>query len=115
MRRRKQDLAQPSDIAFLLIIFFLLLSGIEVSKSLDLQSGKSAYAQIETISVTIHNDGFITKENTRTSLAELEGQLNEQTALSVFVEGETTWQAVVDVLSLAQRQQVSATQVEMIT
>jgi biopolymer transport protein ExbD len=114
MRRRRQDLAQPSDIAFLLIIFFLLLSGIEVSKSLDLQSGTNTHAQAESISLVIYGDGLITKDAQQTSLVALEGILNSQTSLSVFVETDTTWQAVVDVLSLAQRKQVASTQVELL-
>ncbi|AEV29192.1 biopolymer transport protein [Sphaerochaeta pleomorpha str. Grapes] len=113
MRRRKQELAQPSDIAFLLIIFFLLLSGIEVSKSLDLQSGNKIQTQSESISLTIHSNGEMSNGNTQTSLAELEGLLNEGTSLSVFVEGEALWQAVVDVLSIAQRHQVASILVEM--
>lgn len=113
MRRRKQELAQPSDIAFLLIIFFLLLAGIEVSRSLDLQGGNEIHAQIHPIILTIHSNGELTSGHTATSLAELEGLLDGGTSLSVFVEGETLWQDVVDVLSVAQRQQVSSIKVEM--
>ncbi len=43
MRKRK-ELGQSSDIAFLLIIFFLLLSGVTASHSLDLQIPKHQYS-----------------------------------------------------------------------
>ncbi|HKM08280.1 MAG TPA: biopolymer transporter ExbD, partial [Sphaerochaeta sp.] len=47
--RKRRDLGQPSDIAFLLIIFFLLLAGINTTQSIALNTNSSKASLEDTV------------------------------------------------------------------
>jgi biopolymer transport protein ExbD len=108
MRRRKHSIAQPSDIAFLLIIFFLLLSGIEVSKSLDLKTGMAQSTETKPFSLTVEKDGTLHNAGQQIDLQQLDRELEDRSWLSVSVDPDVGWQTVVDILSVAERRQVPA-------
>ncbi|WP_320128310.1 biopolymer transporter ExbD [uncultured Sphaerochaeta sp.] len=114
MRRRRQDLAQPSDIAFLLIIFFLLLAGVAASQSLDLKIGPSSKKTIENLVLTLHQDGSLSEGDTPTTLNEIAKQMANTTNLTVLVEQETPWQEIVDILSFAQNQATPSVQLRLL-
>lgn len=114
MRRRRKELAQPSDIAFLLIIFFLLLVGVDTTRSIDAEMGKGAAQRKETITVTIYDDGSLSQNADRISPSELGTHLTELTSLHLCIEPETSWQHVVDILSLAEQHGVGAISMEQL-
>lgn len=103
MRRRRHDLVQPTDIAFLLIIFFLLLAGSNISRSIDLKTGMSTTAQTRQVELTLHADGTLSTGEGQITATQLESELTPQDTLHIFIEPETTWQKVVDILSIAEK------------
>lgn len=116
MRKRK-ELGQSSDIAFLLIIFFLLLSGVAASHSLDLNVSRSAIlvgeAQ-EHIALTLKHDGTLLFQDRVLQNAELTPFLNQEPHLSLAIEAETDWQTVVSLLSMLKQYPLSSLSLQVL-
>ena len=117
MRRKRRDLGQSSDIAFLLIIFFLLLAGINTSQSLELTTSTSSSLQSDQkfVSATLKENGKITSQGMDYTPLEFAANLTPNTALTLQVEEETSWQQVVDILSLAEQNQIASLSLEVAT
>ncbi len=107
--RKRRDLGQPSDIAFLLIIFFLLLAGITTTQSIALHT--TTRENIPTEAVVLHalltQQGTILLEEQRYTPLQFAKTLLPNTTLHLSVEEETSWQQVVDILSLTEQRQVA--------
>ena len=106
--RKRRDLGQPSDIAFLLIIFFLLLAGINTTQSIVLHTSRSA-AEEEAVllqALLTQQGTVVLSGEAYTPLAFARG-LKANTILHLQVEGETSWQQVVDLLSLTGQQRLA--------
>jgi|GEM_PF-580628 biopolymer transport protein ExbD len=103
-RRKRKELAQSSDIAFLLIIFFLLLAGLDVSKALSYRQAKPAGETVETspLSLTLEDDDTLRYQNQPISLSQCKELLDEAGQLTLTVDDHATWQGVVDILSIAE-------------
>lgn len=108
-RRRRKELAQASDIAFLLIIFFLLLAGLDATKALSLKQGISSTEQTNpsgVLSLTLSSDGSIVDSSGKTlSLSDCESLIPSYERIDLSVSPDATWQAVVDLLALANESQ----------
>lgn len=102
MRRRPKEIAQSSDIAFLLIFFFLLLAGLESSKALTLQQSTATISSQETtISLVLEADGSVRYQGTPLTGTNLENLLATVKQADISIQDTTPWQNVVDLLSLA--------------
>ena len=105
--RKKRDLGQPSDIAFLLIIFFLLLAGINTTQALALRSGTESQKEEVPLQALLTQQGTILLDEQRYSPFEFALKLHPTTTLHLQVEAETSWQQVVDLLSLTEQRQIA--------
>ncbi|HAP57339.1 MAG TPA: hypothetical protein DD633_02625 [Sphaerochaeta sp.] len=116
MRKRK-ELGQSSDIAFLLIIFFLLLSGVTASHSLDLQIPKTSILIGETekhVTIILKQEGILLYQGRTLHLTELQPLLNQEPHLTLSIEAKTDWQTVVSLLSLIERYTLSSLSLEVL-
>ena len=107
--RKRRDLGQPSDIAFLLIIFFLLLAGINTTQSIALHTTTSTVPQTETevVQALLTQQGTVVLENETHTPLSFAHKLTSGTTLHLSVEEETSWQQVVDLLSLSEQRQIA--------
>ncbi|MFA6680961.1 MAG: biopolymer transporter ExbD [Sphaerochaeta sp.] len=107
--RKRRDLGQPSDIAFLLIIFFLLLAGINTTQSIALQTRAAIAPQPDSIVVQalLTQQGTVVLENETHTPLSFAQKLTSGTTLHLSVEEETSWQQVVDLLSLSEQRQIA--------
>ncbi|MGB4406608.1 MAG: biopolymer transporter ExbD [Sphaerochaeta sp.] len=107
--RKRRDLGQPSDIAFLLIIFFLLLAGINTTQSIALHTSTSKEIQKDTVVVQalLTQQGTLQIEGESYAPFEFAARLTPNTTLHLQVEEETSWQQVVDLLSLTEQRQIA--------
>ncbi len=107
--RKRRDLGQPSDIAFLLIIFFLLLAGINTTQSIALHSAANNEKQTDSsvLHALLTQQGTIVVENQPYTPLEFARELNSNTTLHLQVEEQTSWQQVVDLLSLTEQRQIA--------
>ena len=107
--RKRRDLGQPSDIAFLLIIFFLLLAGINTTQSIALQTRAAIAPQPDSIVVQalLTQQGTVVLENETHTPLSFAQKLTSGTTLHLSVEEETSWQQVVDLLSLTGQQRLA--------
>ena len=114
--RKRRDLGQPSDIAFLLIIFFLLLAGITTTQSIALNTSTSKVIKEDTIALQalLTQQGIILLENQAYTPFEFAIQLTPNTTLHLQVEAETSWQQVVDLLSLTEQRQIAGLSLAMV-
>ncbi|MFA7119595.1 MAG: biopolymer transporter ExbD [Sphaerochaetaceae bacterium] len=99
-KRRNQSVAQPSDIAFLLIIFFLLLAGIESSKAITLEQTGKVVSKQQTCVVMLQTEGIFYQEKAIT-LSACFSLFSECDNIQLYVDSEVSWQQVVDILSVA--------------
>ena len=118
MRKKRRDLGQSSDIAFLLIIFFLLLSGISSSHSisLDLPSSTSARTSAEEITnqtLSLGQDGSLSLADQIITTNQLPSLVTNSTHLTLQVEADTAWQHVVSTLSMLQQREPASLELEM--
>jgi len=113
--RKRRDLGQPSDIAFLLIIFFLLLAGITTTQSIALHTNTSKEAQQDRVvlQALLTQQGSILLEDQAYTPFEFAIQLTPNTTLHLQVEEETSWQQVVDLLSLTEQRQIAGLSLTM--
>lgn len=115
MRRKRRDLGQSSDIAFLLIIFFLLLAGINTSQSLELTTSATSSLQTdkEFISALLTENGTLIVQGIDYTPLEFATKLSPNTALTLHIEEETSYQQVIDILSLAEQHQIASLSLEV--
>jgi len=113
--RKRRDLGQPSDIAFLLIIFFLLLAGINTTQSLALHTNTSDASQTDpaVLQALLTQQGTILLEDQSYTPLEFARRLTPNTTLHLRVEAETSWQQVVDLLSLTEQRQLAGLSLTM--
>lgn len=107
--RKRRDLGQPSDIAFLLIIFFLLLAGINTTQSIALHTNTTTAPQPDSVVVQalLTQQGTVVLENETHTPLSFAQKLTSGTTLHIQVEEETSWQQVVDLLSLTEQRQIA--------
>ena len=113
--RKRRDLGQPSDIAFLLIIFFLLLAGINTTQSIALQTSNKTTTLIETVAVQalLTQQGTVVLEGETYSPLAFVRELTPSTTLHLSVEAETSWQQVVDLLAFTEQRQIAGLSLTM--
>jgi len=113
--RKRRDLGQPSDIAFLLIIFFLLLAGITTTQSIALHTSTSKEIQKDTVVVQalLTQQGALQIEGESYAPFEFAGKLTPNTTLHLQVQAETSWQQVVDILSLTEQRHIAGLSLSM--
>ena len=113
--RKRRDLGQPSDIAFLLIIFFLLLAGINTSQSIALNTSSSKASLEETVVLRalLTQEGTLLLANQVYTPLEFARELTPSTTVHLQVEAETSWQQVVDLLSLTEQRQIAGLSLTM--
>ena len=107
--RKRRDLGQPSDIAFLLIIFFLLLAGINTTQSIALHTNTTTTPQTDSVvlQALLTQQGTVVVENISYTPLAFARELQPNTTLHLEVEAQTSWQQVVDLLSLTEQRQVA--------
>ena len=115
--RKRRDVGQPSDIAFLLIIFFVLMAGVTISHGFtsDLLStsvhAPSTSANVQLVLMengTIVHDGRVVQGDGLSSL------LTPESMIHVLIEGKTPWQLVVDLFARIERHSVSSLSLELL-
>lgn len=107
MRRKKLNGSQPNDIAFLLILFFLLLIISSIEYSLDLStSGNQAEEKTEEIfNLNLTSNGLFV-ENLKIDEATLYSQLKVGQKVNLTVEENVLWQDVIATLSLLNQKEI---------
>lgn len=116
MRKRK-ELGQSSDIAFLLIIFFLLLSGVSTSHSLEQNIGRSSILvgpEEEFLELTLKQDGSLLLHERIVPTSALAPYLNQKPHLTLSIEAETDWQTVVSLLSVIEQYPLSSLSLQVL-
>ncbi len=114
--RKSRDLGQPGDIAFLLIIFFILLAGVSVSRSLPLTilpDNSENVRETEQLTITLLIDGSLSAFNKSITEEQLHQLISSSTDIRLFVEKDTVWQYVVDTLSLIERSSPASLSLEV--
>lgn len=119
-RRKSPDIADSgalSDLAFLLIIFFIVIAVFNVNKGFILSLPKKNSTKIvnvkDIIKVTLHSDGSLSSRGADITREELksdtEAQLDSQPNLTFLlkIEPDTVYQDVVEVIELVRRLEVS--------
>ncbi len=101
MRRRKITVAQPNDLAFLLIIFFLLLVGVYGVRSINLSTVSQAVVQTDSppVVLTLNASGILRHEGIVLSTEDFHQLLQTIKTTTLRIAGETEWQKVITVLS----------------
>jgi biopolymer transport protein ExbD len=99
MRRYRRTVTQPSDIAFLLILFFLILSGAVVDRALEVSASEPAASpqQERTVTITVDTAGVVRLGKgilTPSASSQIQGA-----DVVVHVVGDTRWEFVVAALS----------------
>lgn len=103
MRRTRDSIGQSSDIAFLLIIFFLLLSGLSGTRSVGLSVEQSSHPSERTpLHLFMGEDGSVRWQDTTLPSEEVPSILREHGELHLSVDESCAWQHVVHILSLAE-------------
>ena len=102
MRRKQHAVGQPGDIAFLLIIFFLVLIGLQGARNIELSVGGQSVADgLGPLSIILLADGTIVQGESSIPLNELSRTIANYDTLYLKVAGEAAWQDVVTVLAIA--------------
>ncbi len=115
--RKRRDLGQPSDIAFLLIIFFLLLTGIATDHAFSLSLSKqqeSTESVQEQVTLTVAENGTIQIANQTISLNDLPSFIIQASHLTLQINKATPWQSVVDLLATITQYSEATYSMEMI-
>ncbi|MGH0052749.1 MAG: biopolymer transporter ExbD [Sphaerochaetaceae bacterium] len=115
--RKRRNLGQPSDIAFLLIIFFLLLSGIASSQSIPLslasQSNQTSNEQMQR-TLSLASDGTISTEGEQLTTVALRQFIAPAPHVVIAIEAATPWQYVVDLFSYIEQQSTASFSLELV-
>ena len=115
--RKRREIGQSSDIAFLLIIFFLLLAGIATTHSISIELPEDNTAHIiDNASQTLKllKDGSTILDEQVISRTALPTHLNANTHLLIEIEEETIWQEVVSLLALIEQLGVESLNLELL-
>ena len=108
MRRKQLAVGQPGDIAFLLIIFFLVLIGLQGARSIELSvEGQSVGNGSDALTVVLLADGTILQGETSIAVNELSRTIANYDMLNLLIAGETVWQDVVTVLAIADEHRIA--------
>ena len=120
-RHRKHfftETVAASDLAFLLIIYFLVIAGfnVNIGFTIDLpESGSRRYVyEDELISFEIDRDGFLFFRGHKYDFQRAENEIRAameirpNIALLLFVDPNTPWQGVVSFVELAQKLEVDS-------
>lgn len=112
MRKRRRELAQNSDIAFLLIIFFMILAGIPTFSQIDLhlseQEQSRGLSELETYHVLLTSTGELSLNGTLVEAHLFENVFSSSSEVVLSIEGGTPWQMVVGVLEVFQTIEISS-------
>ncbi|MDR1444976.1 MAG: biopolymer transporter ExbD [Treponema sp.] len=122
IKRRKRrtfgDSGASSDIAFLLIIYFMVIAGINVNKgfllTLPARNSQRFVLKDELLRFNLVHDGRLVFHGELCSLAAAEQTIRRavsehpNTALLLTVDPRTPWQAVVEFVELAQDLEVDS-------
>ena len=112
-RKQRKSVAQPSDIAFLLIIFFLLLAGIDTSQTLELTMGSSGRESGSGLQVRVNAAEEIFVAQQRIGAKQLVQAIPPGSSVSLMVEAGTSWQTVITLLDLLEAIPLEGLSVEM--
>ena len=107
MRRKKLNGSQPNDIAFLLILFFLLLiiSATEYSLDLSTSGGQTEEKTEEVFNLNLTLNGLFV-ENLKIDEATLYSHLKVGQKVNLIVEENVLWQEVISTLSLLNQKEI---------
>ncbi|MFA5468164.1 MAG: biopolymer transporter ExbD [Sphaerochaetaceae bacterium] len=99
MRRRKLTGIEPNDIAFLLILFFLILTVISVEYSLDITAGEEGISEAsdEVLNLTL-TKGSLYSENQKVDVSQFFSQLALGQRVNLTIDSEVSWQTVITTL-----------------
>ncbi len=115
--RRRRELGQPADIAFLLIIFFLLLAGITASHSLTLSvhpPGTQENQEVQELFLTLLSDGTVRIEGKAVLPGDLRRLITPSTQVTISIEGSVGWQEVIDLFSLIENSPAASLALELL-
>ncbi|MGI6433597.1 MAG: biopolymer transporter ExbD [Sphaerochaetaceae bacterium] len=113
MRKRRRELAQSGDIAFLLIIFFILLTGLPTLSRMDVtvnqQEQLSGSSQNATYQILLTSTGELYLEKIALDYpTQLKGRLASFGDVVLSIEADTSWHYVVDLLENLQSFELSS-------
>lgn len=115
---KRPDLGQSSDIAFLLILFFLVLATLGQSKALTVELPQQASATSLTASepllITLHEQGTISADAQDLSSSDLIALFSQKPHLHLSIEENTTWDEVVSLLILVEQYPPASLQMEAV-
>jgi biopolymer transport protein ExbD len=115
--RKRPDLNQSSDIAFLLILFFLVLASLQTAKALSLdlpsQQIESSSSNVESLHISLEADGTLMVNHSEISQAHLQRLLTSSSTVRLSVNPHTPWQCVVDLFSIIERNPPNAFSIEV--
>ncbi len=115
--RKRRDVGQPSDIAFLLIIFFVLMAGVTISHGfeIDLLSASGHTPKMsENVQLVLMGDGTILHDGRIVQADGLSFLMTSESTIHVLIEENTPWQLVVDLFSKIERHAVSSLSLELL-
>jgi len=122
MRRHNSRGAQLSDLAFLLIIFFLVLAGTLSLEQLDLAfplDGSGDKAEHEPVQVRIEQDGSWSADGRTVGEKELFAEFSRNSipgpaekALLILIHRKAPWQSVADLLQSARKRDIASVHME---
>ena len=120
-RRKRATIAETSassDVAFLLIIYFLVITGFNINQgfllNLPAKNSTRLVLKDELIRLEMDRNGALFYEGTELTLAEAEKDIrlavteHPNLALVLSIDGEAPWQQVVSFVELAQKLKVDS-------
>ncbi|HKM08743.1 MAG TPA: hypothetical protein VJ869_17430, partial [Sphaerochaeta sp.] len=89
--------------------FFLLLAGINTTQSIALNTNSSKASLEDTVvlQALLTHEGRLLLEGLAYTPLEFARELTPSTTVHLHVEAETSWQQVVDILSLTEQRQIA--------
>lgn len=100
MRKKYRTLGEPSDIAFLLIIFFLLMVGVSDEHVLTLfRESEVAPSEKIPLVIEVQSDGSLIKEGKVISKEQLRKEALNYSELHLHISETCRWQEVVTLLA----------------
>ena len=122
IKRRKggvfEDSAASSDVAFLLIIYFLVIAGFNVNigflMNLPARDSVRLIQREELLRFEMDQGGRLFYQDREMGLSTAEGEIqralagNPNIAVVLLIDGETPWQQVVSFVEIAQKLRVES-------